>query len=150
MRTICCLVVFVVLSGCANVDTFYAPNVSIASRDATLAQCEASAFASFPIERVTRQSPPRYYPGRVICNADGRCVRQLGFYRPGTITTTDVNLAPRRRAVTGCMATEGFTLITLPPCQSDGPVAVQTTMPTLTPQSCAIRRGATDALVVTP
>lgn len=138
------------LSGCAGVQTYYAEGVSLATRDRDIALCERAAVQDFPVEQAIRTRPRVFHPGRQICDAEGRCVLEPGHWTGGEIYTVDLNRDARARAVVGCMGGRGYTLISLPSCNLDGPVAASTVMPRLTEGTCAISRRGTTPYIVNP
>lgn len=138
------------LSGCFAIDTYYAEGVSIATRDRDIAICERQAMQDYPILRDIRRTPRVFHPGRQVCDSNGNCVLEPGYWTGGETYTVDLNRNPRARAVVGCMGGRGYTLLSLPVCNLDGPVAASTVMPTLTSETCVVNRQGIGALVLNP
>lgn len=144
------LVAFLALGACAQFDTYYAQGVSIAARDRDLAACEALARQQYPVSQSVRVRAPVFRPAITTCNAAGQCVTTGGFWDGPETYVVDVNEGARDRAIVGCMGGRGYTLITLPACRTDGPLAVPTVMPPLSAESCAISRRGTGVLIASP
>ncbi|MBF9033625.1 hypothetical protein HKCCE2091_05185 [Rhodobacterales bacterium HKCCE2091] len=137
------------LSGCFPVTTWHREGVSVAARERDVAQCDARAFAAYPVAARTRVSPPVFHPPVQVCDAAGTCVTRPGWWEPGETYTVDLNEAPREASARACMAARGYTEVRLPPCEG-GPIAAPRIMPPITGESCAVARGPEGTMIVTP
>ena len=140
MRTVpLCLILFALAACDLSQTVYYAPGVTVAAREADLAQCQAGAFAQYPVRNETRYTPRRYVPPLQICDANGNCRLRPGFFEGGDPYTVDVNRTPRAAATRACMAAEGYTQIELPRCEPGTTVQRSTGMPPLSAGSCILQ-----------
>ncbi|MEL7090346.1 MAG: hypothetical protein AAFN94_01300 [Pseudomonadota bacterium] len=142
MRAVCLTPVFIALTGCLPINTFYAEGVSVEKLKRDTLACDVQALRDAPVANQTRQAPPRRI-SRKVCNAQGHCYDN-SYWVPGEIYTVDVNADLRRRIKTQCMADQGYRPVELPACPQSvaeaAPEGASPVLPRLTKQSCAIRR----------
>ncbi len=150
MRRLIFLTAFAALSGCGGATLYYAEGVTLAARDADLAQCSEAAGLAYPVALQTRREPPRFIPPRQVCDAAGTCVTYPGGFEAGEVFTTDVNAGLRRAATQSCMARQGYSEIGLPFCANGVVADASTRMPPLTQDSCLLRGYGAAPLVVNP
>ena len=150
MRKLIVLTLLASLAGCGGATLYYAEGVTLATRDADLAQCTEAAGLAYPVTLQTRREPPTYVPARQVCDAAGSCVTYPGGFEPGDTVTTDVNANLRRAATQSCMARQGYSEIGLPFCTDGVVVDASTRMPPLTQDSCLLRGYGAAPLVVNP
>lgn len=110
-------------------------------RDTT--DCQVSALRDAPVANQIRREPPIYVPGRVVCDAAGQCYDAGGYWTPGRVYTVDVNAPLRGKLTDQCMAGKGYVPARIRQCPAgasqDVPAVATTTLPPLTPDSCAIK-----------
>ncbi len=138
------------LAACVSDTVYHAPGVSVASRDATFAQCEAQSLRQYPVRNETRFRPPTFIPATETCDAAGICTRTEGYWEPGDAYTVDINADFRRTATQGCMGANGFSRIELPFCEEGTAVSQSTTIPTLNGGTCLLRQRGSEPLIVNP
>lgn len=143
------------LAGCdTSLSTFYKPGVAVTSLERDQTQCEVQALRDAPVANEARQDPPTFYPGRRICNSNGQCYREPGYWIPGRFYTVDVNAGLRNRVLTQCMADKGYQPVTIPACAPAVKQAVApkqtSTLPTLAPNTCVIKYDGGAWQLVTP
>jgi len=139
-RMIACVLLFVVLAGCAPVSVFYRPGADGARTQSETDQCQVKALRDAPVANQIRQLPPIYYPGTTFCDPNGRCVVSPGYWVDGGFETIDINAPLRARLTTDCMAKRGYQLISLPRCdraiaESQPPIPNEV-LPPVTQASC--------------
>ena len=143
MKPLLPLVLSLVLSGCLPLSIYHREGVSVTRMQSDTTECEVAALRDVPASNQIRRGPPRFVPGRRICDASGACKTRPGFYVPGEIYTVDVNKGLRERVELQCMAARGYAPVTLPACSAGtvraAPAGITRTLPRLTPGSCVIR-----------
>ncbi|TDK44981.1 hypothetical protein [Antarcticimicrobium luteum] len=132
-----------VLSACAPMELYYRPGVSVARMQADTTRCEVRALREAPAAPQLRQYPPRFVPGRRLCNAQGDCWVRPGHWVEGPVYTVDVNAGLRGRVMALCMAEKGYDPVSLPVCPAEVrqtvPPGATTVLPRLTQDACVIR-----------
>jgi hypothetical protein len=131
---------------------YYKDGASVSRQKTDLLDCRVEALDKAPVATQIRQAPPYYVPSRRYCQADGRCYYSGGFFAGGELYSVDVNAGLRRDLRRQCMALRGYSPVEVPRCGS-GAVASGTTlatMPTLSPQSCAVRDNSGDWQIIDP
>lgn len=145
MRQTCQILLLsaLLLGACAPLTIYHRAGVSVTRMERDTNACAVQALAQVPVNTQIRQTPPRYIPGRRICDGDGNCSISEGFYVPGHIYTVDVNKPLRRQTERQCMANRGYAPVSIPPCPAGVAQAVEpgrtTTLPPLRDGSCVIR-----------
>ena len=119
--------------------------VSVAQMERDADSCRVTALRDAPVATQVVQAPPVFVPPRQVCNAEGTCVTQGGYFVPGEIRTVDPNAALRARLTDRCMADRGYAPVSIPLCPSSvasaAPAGRTTILPTITERSCIIRQG---------
>lgn len=132
-----------VLASCAPLSIYHREGVTVSRMQSDLLSCEISALGDVPVSNQIRQEPPIYIPSRRHCDSGGRCYTTGGYFEQGEIYTVDVNASLRSRAEQQCMATKGFTPVTVPNCPNAvfraAPKGSTQVLPRLTEQSCAVK-----------
>ena len=143
MRPIVALYLCLCVIACAPLSIYHKPGVSVSRMQSDQLACEVRALKDAPVANRVRQEPPRFIPARRICDGAGHCTVRHGYWLPGRVYTVDVNADLRKRVETSCMAARGYSPVSIPPCPQSvadaAPVAATRTLPTLAPNSCAIR-----------
>jgi len=143
----CCLLL---LASCvSNTAVYYAEGVSVSTREGDAAQCEAQAYAEYPVRSETRFTPRVFVPPQEICDSAGNCTLTPGYFEGGDPYTVDVNDSPRRAAGQACMVDRGYARVSLPRCEEGSAVQPSPVMPRLTEASC-VRRTQFGPEIVTP
>ncbi len=141
----------ILCSACAPTTIYYREGAGVAAVDRTLARCTAQAARDVPVVLETRYTPLRVVRD-TFCDPDGNCTVEIDT-EGGDAYDVDVNAERRTAAVNQCMARERFTPVTLPPCPPNvaraAPAGPTTTLPRLTPKSCAVSRDS-GVRIVTP
>lgn len=131
------------LAACAPLETYYKAGASVATVNRDTTACEVSALQKVPQVLQIRRKPPRFIPGRRVCDAAGNCTTAPGYYIDGGVESYDPNLGLRQRVELQCMADKGYTPVSIPPCPDSvakaAPPAATTRLPTLKEGSCVIR-----------
>jgi hypothetical protein len=142
MRLLIALALLTV-AACAPLETYYKPGASVEAVARATTTCQVDALRQVPSSTRVRQLPPRYVPGRQVCNAAGQCGVTRGYYVPGPVESYDPNDGLRRRVEGQCMADRGYAPVSIPPCPDAiaraTPPGVTRTLPRLTERSCVIR-----------
>lgn len=130
-----------VVTACAPLSLYYRPGAEVARLQTDTTNCEVAALKDAPVAMKIRQSPPVFYPGRYYCDGYGSCWRGGSYWVDGPVYSVDVNADLRRRVTDQCMADKGYAPVEVPLCPNGthAPVAATTVLPTLTPNSCALR-----------
>lgn len=132
----------ILLPACVPSTIYYREGAAVASVDQALAQCTAQAARAVPVVLETRYTPLRVRRD-TFCDADGNCDVEIET-EGGEPYDVDVNTDRRAASVAQCMAAARFAPVTLPACPPDvaraAPAGTTTTLPRLTPQSCAVTR----------
>ncbi len=145
------LLVSLALAGCVSTQpVYYAEGVTLSTRAADLAQCQASAHQQFPVQMVTRFTPRVYVPPRQVCNSAGACHIRPGYFDGGDPYQVDLNRAGRAQAQQSCMATRGYARISLPSCEAGTAVRPSATMPPLQNGTCIMPGGGDAAPIANP
>lgn len=135
--------VLLLLAGCTPLNIYYKPGVAVARLEADQLACEVDALDKAPVANQIRRTPPVYIPGRVVCDGDGNCYQEPGYWREGEVFTVDVNTDLRKRVLHQCMTTRGYAPASVPPCPSGvanaAPPGQTDVLPPLTDKSCVIR-----------
>lgn len=135
------LPVLLALSACAPVTTFYKPGASFAQLEADSVQCEVAALRQVPVANQTIQDPPEFIPAEKVCDRNGNCRVFPAEFIPGRIRTIDANAGLRGRVTRQCMGARGYSVEEIPQCPLGTQTsAVQTRLPALTPNICALRQ----------
>ena len=141
------------LVGCAPLNTYYKPGVSVNALERQTTACQTRALREVPSSTQVRRTPPRYIPGSRVCNAAGTCVTRPGRYIPGELVTFDPNDGLRKRVEAQCMADKGYAPVSIPPCPDSiaraTPARATTTLPNLNRNSCVIRNSDGSFQIVT-
>jgi hypothetical protein len=140
------------LAACGPVSVYYKDGGSVARQKTDLLSCKVDALEKAPVANQIRQAPPYYVPGRRYCRPDGSCYYSGGFFAGGELYSVDVNAGLRRDLRRQCMALLGYRPVEVPRC-GNGTVTAGTTlstMPTLSPQSCAVRDSSGDWQIIDP
>lgn len=131
------------LAACAPLSIYYKPGVSVTRLEQETTTCQVAALKDAPVATQIRQEPPRYIPGRIVCDGRGYCYDTGPYWIEGRIYTVDVNESLRVRLTDQCMANKGFTPARIPQCPAgvseQVPPRATTTLPPLTPDSCVIK-----------
>lgn len=144
MKTrIATLILTLALPACAPLTLYYKAGTPVATQQRDTTACEVLALRDAPVANQVRRTPPTYVPPRRVCNSAGACSTTGGYYLPGEVYTVDVNAPLRKRVETQCMADRGYSPTSIPACPAGvkqaAPVGTTSTLPRLTPKSCAIR-----------
>jgi len=130
-------------AGCAPLNTYYKPGVSVTALDRQTLSCQTRALREVPSSTQVRRTAPRFVPGQRKCDAAGVCVTTPGYHVPGELVTFDPNDGLRKRVEQQCMADKGYAPVSIPPCPDAvarvTPARATTTLPRLTENSCVIR-----------
>ena len=141
------------LGACAPLNTYYKPGASVTATERQTLACEVDALAKAPRALRTVRGPSRFVPARQICDNSGKCRSFPAYFEPGPVYTVDANQELRDRVERQCMADAGFAPVSIPACPSSvaqaAPTAATTTLPPLTPKSCAIRNSDGSFQIVT-
>ena len=130
------------LAACSGpLSIYYRPGADVSRMQRDTTNCEVAALKDAPVATEIRERPPVYVPGPVYCDAYGNCRRGFGYWVSGGVYTVDRNADLRGRVTDQCMADRGYSPAQVPACPVglSAPPQRTTTLPTLTPQSCAIR-----------
>ena len=148
------LAAFAVVSACAPLRTYYKEGEQVAQLQTDQTRCEVAALKEVPVNNQIRYTPERYIPERQICNRDGKCVIDGGYWTGGESYTVDVNEDLRIRVTDQCMATQGYAKVEIPRCEgnvSQSMTPARTVvLPPLTTESCAIKNNDGSWRIVTP
>ncbi|MEX0287325.1 MAG: hypothetical protein AB3N23_22180 [Paracoccaceae bacterium] len=140
------------LSACGTKFLFYKEGVSRAAFTQDQTQCQADARRAVPPNNAKQRKASIRVPSKEICDTNGACWIQPAYEVPGGYETVDLNDEPRFRAYARCMAHDGYRLLELPSCSSaaarKGPGS--TPFPTLTSDSCVVRRADGTKFVLNP
>lgn len=132
------------LSACAPVEIYYKPGAQVARMEADTQACRIKALRSAPVDQQIRQTPPRFVPGRIVCDSNGEnCQRRVGYWIPGETYRFDANEPLRGEVEKQCMAQRGYRPASIPLCTSAVAKSVKPArtkkLPALSNKSCAIR-----------
>jgi hypothetical protein len=132
-----------VLTGCLPLSIYYREGVSVSRLERDTLNCEVSALKAAPVANQTIVEPPRWVAPRQVCDGNGVCHTQPGYFIPGETYIVDVNRSLRKKVEQQCMADKNYTPVKIPAC-SEGikraaPARATSTLPALSPQSCVIR-----------
>jgi hypothetical protein len=134
------LLICLALGGCAPLTIYYQQGVPVQRLSDDELRCEINALREAPIANQTRQDPPVFVPARRVCDSAGACTTYAAYWKPGRITTVDVNRELRVRLERSCMADRGYARVSIPRCDPGISVIGRTTvLPPLTSRSCAVR-----------
>jgi hypothetical protein len=144
MTRIAALAALVLLTSCAPMTIWHRAGVSVAQMERDADSCRVAALRDAPVATQVVQAPPVFVPPRQVCNAQGACVTQGGYFIPGEISTVDPNAALRARLTDRCMADRGYAPVSIPLCPtgvaSAAPPGRTTILPAITERSCVIRQ----------
>lgn len=142
------------LAACTPLGLYYKQGVTMQTAQDTETECKVKAARDVPVRQVTRILPRGRVPDREICDADGNCHIQPGYWLPPEYITEDANEELRREAVDLCMRKRGYQYVTLPACEASVAKAVVPArterLPRLAQNSCAIRLEGGGWQIVTP
>ncbi len=134
--------ILMLLSGCVPATFYFREGATVAAVDRALADCDADAARSVPVRNETRYTPLRVERD-LVCDANGVCDVEINT-EGGEPYVVDANSDRRQTVVAQCMAAARFTPVTLPACPPAvarvAPAGATTTLPRITPQSCAVTR----------
>ena len=152
MRIFAALLLLTGLGACLPLTTFYKEGASVARLERDETACEVRALKDAPVANQTRVEPPRYVPRRTHCNASGQCVSRGGYFVNGATYTVDTNKDLRTRVTRLCMQDQGYRPVDIPACPHSiakaAPAGATRILPTLTNNSCAIKRQDGSILIV--
>ncbi|KIN60973.1 hypothetical protein Z945_1956 [Sulfitobacter noctilucae] len=147
------LLALITLTACAPLETYYKPGASVAAVNRDTTACAVQALEDVPQVMQIIRKPPRFIPGRRVCDADGNCKQKPGYYIDGGVESYDPNVALRQRVERQCMADKGYAPVSIPPCPDRvakaAPLAATTRLPQLNEGSCVIRNGDGSFQIVT-
>jgi len=131
------------LAACAPLNTYYKAGVPVATVKRDTTACEVSALRQVPVNTQVRREPPRFVPGRRVCDSGGNCRTYPGYYVPGEVYTYDANAGLRTRVERQCMADQGYMPVSIPACPDSvakaAPPAATNVLPRLDENACVIR-----------
>ncbi|HAV08767.1 MAG TPA: hypothetical protein DEF12_15055 [Rhodobacteraceae bacterium] len=150
MKALPALCFAVLMSACAPVSMWYRVGETVSTRDQVETRCDVTALRDAPRALETRLTPLRFVPLKT-CDAAGVCVVRYEMIG-GEAYSVDINADLRGRVMAQCMNAAGYTPVSIPACPPatarNAPEGATTTLPRLTPKSCAISRP-TGMLIVT-
>ncbi|WP_120501168.1 hypothetical protein [Roseovarius sp. EL26] len=141
-----------ILASCAPPNIFYKQGSTAISTDRDRGACEQQAMRDVPPQIHTRYIPP-VYSYRPVCNGT-HCYNRQILVSPGRWEQYDAAASLRAKAVDQCMASNGYSQISLPRCEEDitrgRKIPINTPMPTITEQSCAVKAKSGQWRIITP